>query len=139
MSSDTPPDALAPVSVSASPDSSAAPPPTTTPTTATPTMTTTTPMTMTKTAPKEKTVLSDEMQRVFRELVTCYDRHEWKRGVRTADRILEEFPTHGETVAMKGLIVHSLGAARRAEAHELAKLALRYDIRSHVCVLISAR
>jgi tetratricopeptide (TPR) repeat protein len=73
------------------------------------------------------------MQVVFRELVSAYDHRQWKKGVRAADRILEAFPTHGETVAMKGLIVHSMGAARKAEAHELCKLALRYDIRSHVC------
>jgi len=87
-----------------------------------------------KTAPAERRALSDEMQRVFsRELVPAYDQRQWKKGVKAADRILAEFPEHGETVAMKGLIVHSMGPARRAEAHELGKLALRYDIRSHVC------
>lgn len=79
-----------------------------------------------------KTELSKDQALLFREVVQCYDSRQYIKGVEVADRILEKVPTHGETIAMKGLIINSIGG-RKAEAHELAKLALRYDIKSHIC------
>jgi tetratricopeptide (TPR) repeat protein len=34
---------------------------------------------------------------------------------------------------MKGLILNQLGPTRKAEAYELAKKGLRYDLTSHIC------
>ena len=84
-------------------------------------------------APPERAALSPEGARLFRELVYHYEARQWKRGLKCADAILRVAPTHGETLAMKGLICNSMGSARKAEAHELVKLALKHDIRSHVC------
>lgn len=52
-------------------------------------------------------------------------------GLKTADQILRKKPEHGETLAMKALIINSLG--RTEEAFVLAKAALQHDLRSHVC------
>lgn len=76
--------------------------------------------------------LPKEISQTFREVVQYFETRQYTKGLEAADRILEKIPTHGDTVAMKGLIVNSIGG-RKAEAHELAKLALRYDIKSHIC------
>ena len=52
-------------------------------------------------------------------------------GLKAADQILRKNPNHGDTLAMKALIINSLG--RTEEAFTLAKLALRNDMKSHVC------
>jgi len=74
-----------------------------------------------------------DRDKLFREVVRLYETRQYKEGLRVADQILAASPTHGETLAMKGLICNVMGGDRKAEAHELAKLALRHDIRSHVC------
>ena len=52
-------------------------------------------------------------------------------GLKTADTILKKSPNHGETQAMKGLILNCLN--RKEEAYEMVKLGLRNDVRSHIC------
>lgn len=64
-------------------------------------------------------------------MVTCYEQKQYKRGVKSADAILKKHPDHGETQAMKGLILNCMG--QKEEAYELVKLGLRNDVRSHVC------
>lgn len=54
-----------------------------------------------------------------------------RAGLKVADQILRKRPDHGETLAMKALIINSLG--KTEEAFVLAKAALQHDIRSHVC------
>ena len=51
--------------------------------------------------------------------------------MKTAEQILRKNPKHGETLAMKALIINSQG--RTEEAFVMAKEALRYDMKSHVC------
>lgn len=68
---------------------------------------------------------------LFRSLVKCYEEKLYKKGVKNADIILKKHPDHGETQAMKGLILNCLN--RKEEAYELVKLGLRNDMRSHVC------
>ena len=52
------------------------------------------------------------------------------------------FPDHGETLAMKGLVINSIGGGgggsgavneRRDEAYELVRKGLKADLKSHVC------
>jgi len=50
-----------------------------------------------------------------------------------ADSVLKKFDNHGETLAMKGLTINSMPGKSKEEAHELVKLGLRNDMRSHVC------
>jgi N-alpha-acetyltransferase 15/16, NatA auxiliary subunit len=52
-------------------------------------------------------------------------------GIKVADQILRKNPNHGDTLAMKALIINSQG--RPEEAFVLAKVALRNDMKSHVC------
>lgn len=68
---------------------------------------------------------------MFRTLVNCYETKQYSKGLKTADLILKKCPNNGETQAMKGIILNSLG--RKEEAYELAKSGLRNDVRSHVC------
>lgn len=51
---------------------------------------------------------------------------------RRAPQILKKHPAHGETLAFKSLIVSNY-PERRQEAHDLAKAAIRADIKSHTC------
>jgi peptide alpha-N-acetyltransferase len=44
---------------------------------------------------------------------------------------LKKFPNHGETQAMKGLILNAM--EKKEEAYELVKSGIKNDIRSHVC------
>lgn len=55
----------------------------------------------------------------------------YKKGVKTADTILRKFPEHGETMAMKGLVLSHLD--RKTEAYDLVKRGLKANLRSHVC------
>ena len=54
-----------------------------------------------------------------------------KKGIKTADSILRKFPNHGETLAMKGLLLNCL--ERKEEAYDLVKRGVKANLRSHVC------
>ncbi|XRB11152.1 N-terminal acetyltransferase A complex auxiliary subunit NAA15 [Pseudoscourfieldia marina] len=88
----------------------------------------------------------------FKQIVRCYEMKQYKKGLKTADGILKKFPNHGETLAMKGLIINAssdnLGGggggggaasslasveAKKAEAYDLVRLGLKHDLKSHVC------
>lgn len=65
------------------------------------------------------------------QMVKLYEGRQYKKSVKACDAILKKHPNHGETTAMKGLNVFYMG--KKAEAYELTKLGLRYDLKSHVC------
>ena len=52
-------------------------------------------------------------------------------GLKAADQILRKSPDHGDTIAMKALIINSQGNTE--EAFALAKVALKHAMKSHVC------
>jgi tetratricopeptide (TPR) repeat protein len=52
-------------------------------------------------------------------------------GIKAAEQILRKYPNHGDTQAMKALILNSQGQGD--EAFTLCKLALKNDMRSHIC------
>lgn len=52
-------------------------------------------------------------------------------GLKAADQILRKSPDHGDTIAMKALIINSQGNSE--EAFALAKVALQKSMKSHVC------
>jgi peptide alpha-N-acetyltransferase len=52
-------------------------------------------------------------------------------GLKAAEQILKKNPKHGDTNAMKALILNSMG--KQDEAMALGKLALTYDMKSQVC------
>ena len=71
---------------------------------------------------------------IFGEVVRCYETKTYAKGVKLADSVLKKFPNHGETLAMKGLILgHMEGEpGKNAEGHALIKLAIKNDPTSHV-------
>jgi N-alpha-acetyltransferase 15/16, NatA auxiliary subunit len=69
---------------------------------------------------------------LFQIVVSCYDKRQYEKGIKTADNILKKFPNHGETQSMKALIYYNLG--RKTEGLELAKKGLEDDkMQSHLC------
>ncbi|EWM30147.1 tetratricopeptide repeat-containing protein [Nannochloropsis gaditana] len=75
--------------------------------------------------------LSKKEHDLFRSIVKFYETKQYKKGLKAADSILRKYPSHGETQAMKGLILNCM--ERKEEAYELVKQGLRNDVRSHVC------
>ena len=67
----------------------------------------------------------------FRSVVKCYETKQYKKGMKTADQILKKFPEHGETLAMKGLILNCM--EKKAEAFELVRKGLKVHLKSYVC------
>ncbi|KAI9851822.1 MAG: hypothetical protein M1838_002680 [Thelocarpon superellum] len=75
--------------------------------------------------------LSSKDASLSRQVMRLYDLKQYKKGVKVADQILRKNPNHGETLAMKALIINSQG--RSEEAFVMAKEALRHDMKSQVC------
>lgn len=62
-----------------------------------------------------------------------YEDKQYKKGLKDADKILRtpKFCEHGETLAMKGLILSCMD--KKEEGYEFARRGLRNNLRSHVC------
>ncbi|KAL3476367.1 NMDA receptor-regulated protein 1-domain-containing protein [Aspergillus californicus] len=68
---------------------------------------------------------------LFRQVVRHYENKQYKKGIKTAEQILRKNPSHGDTIAMKALIMSNQG--QQEEAFALAKEALKNDMKSHIC------
>ena len=68
---------------------------------------------------------------LFKLIVTCYETKQYPKGLKNAENILKKYPNHGETLAMKGLIMNCMN--KKDEAYDLVKLGLKNDLKSHVC------
>lgn len=70
---------------------------------------------------------------IFKKILKCYEQKQYKNGLKLAKQILSnpKFADHGETLAMKGLILNSLGC--KDDAYDHVKRGLRSDLKSHVC------
>ncbi|RDW94165.1 peptide alpha-N-acetyltransferase complex A subunit NAT1 [Aspergillus mulundensis] len=75
--------------------------------------------------------LSSKDASLFRQVVRHYENKQYKKGIKTADQVLRKNPTHGDTLAMKALIMSNQG--EQQEAFALAKEALKNDMKSHIC------
>lgn len=75
--------------------------------------------------------LNPKDQSNFRAVVRAYEDKQYKRGLKTADSILKKNPKHGDTMAMKALILNAQG--KTEEAFALGKEALTVDMKSHIC------
>ncbi|KAJ5596707.1 N-terminal acetyltransferase A complex subunit n.t1.c1 [Penicillium hetheringtonii] len=75
--------------------------------------------------------LNSKDQSLFRQVVRNFEQKQYKKGIKTADQVLRKNPKHGDTQAMKALIMSHLGQLE--EAFVLAKEALRNDMKSHIC------
>uniref|UniRef100_A0A1I7UK25 TPR_REGION domain-containing protein n=1 Tax=Caenorhabditis tropicalis TaxID=1561998 RepID=A0A1I7UK25_9PELO len=69
----------------------------------------------------------------FKKIVKSYEQKQYKTGLKFAKQILSTpgFTEHGETLAMKGLILNCMGKCQ--EAQECVKKGLKSDLRSYVC------
>lgn len=68
---------------------------------------------------------------LFKVIVKSYETKQYKKGLKAADSILKKFPKHGETLAMKGLILNCMD--RKTDAYKLVHEGLTADLKSHVC------
>jgi len=73
--------------------------------------------------PKEATL--------FKSIVKHYETKQYKKGLKAADTVLKKFPEHGETLAMKGLLLNCVD--KKTEAYELVRRGVKQDIKSQVC------
>lgn len=76
-------------------------------------------------------VLGAKEKSLFHQLPRLYEDKNYRRALKTADTILKRHPDHGETLAMKGLILNCMD--RKKEAYELVKKGLKHDISSPIC------
>jgi tetratricopeptide (TPR) repeat protein len=75
--------------------------------------------------------LTSREQTLFRTVIKNYEDKHYKKGLKAAEQILKKNPKHGDTMAMKGLIINAMGQPE--EAFALAKQALALDMKSHIC------
>lgn len=75
--------------------------------------------------------LSTREGNLFRQVVRNYEEKQYKRGLKAAEQILKKNPKHGDTMAMKALILNAQG--KTDEAFALGKEALTVDMKSHIC------
>ena len=76
--------------------------------------------------PPKKVQLGTRERSLFARLIQEYETKKYKLAVKTADAILAKAPEHGETVAIKGLVLFSMH--EREEGLRLTKLGVRYDL-----------
>ncbi|GHJ85614.1 hypothetical protein NliqN6_2016 [Naganishia liquefaciens] len=78
---------------------------------------------------------------LFKTLLQQYELKQYKKGIKAADQILKKAPNHGETLALKALILHSSlphnhptasSQPKGEEVDHLIEAALRKDPYSHI-------
>lgn len=75
--------------------------------------------------------LNSRESNLFRSVIKYYEDKQYKRGLKAAEQILKKNPKHGDTVAMKALIINAQG--QTDQAFTLAKEALTLAMKSHIC------
>ncbi|KAL1952688.1 hypothetical protein VTO42DRAFT_4451 [Malbranchea cinnamomea] len=75
--------------------------------------------------------LSSKDASLFRQVVRHCENKQFKKGLKAAEQILKKNPNHGDTQAMKALMLSYTGQLE--EAFALAKVALKNDMKSHIC------
>ncbi|VDK83546.1 unnamed protein product [Cylicostephanus goldi] len=70
---------------------------------------------------------------LFKKIIKSYEQKKYRFGLKYARTILSNpnFAEHGETLAMKGLILNCMG--KQQEAQECVKRGLKADLKSYVC------
>ena len=81
-------------------------------------------------ASREQTLPAKEAA-LFRQIVKFYETKQYKKGIKAADQVLRKHAEHGETLAMKGLILNC--QEKKEDAYELVRRGLKSDLKSHVC------
>ncbi|WBW75056.1 NatA N-acetyltransferase complex regulatory subunit Naa15 [Schizosaccharomyces osmophilus] len=67
----------------------------------------------------------------FRTALKCYETRQYKKGLKAIESVIEKHPEHGESIALKGILLHSLGQIK--EGYENVRCGLRHDVASGVC------
>ncbi|KAI4280349.1 MAG: hypothetical protein L6R38_004532 [Xanthoria sp. 2 TBL-2021] len=75
--------------------------------------------------------LGSKERSLFKQVVEHYEAKHFKKGIKAANQILSKNPNHGDTQAMKALIMNAQGNSD--EAFVLCKAALKNAMKSHVC------
>ena len=81
--------------------------------------------------PKRAAPLPTKERGLFVRLLTEYETKKHRLALKTADAILKRVPEHGETLAIKGLVLFTMH--EREEGLRLAKLGVRCDLSSFIC------
>ncbi|BFZ64807.1 hypothetical protein YB2330_005960 [Saitoella coloradoensis] len=85
------------------------------------------------TKPNPNRALTHSQSLLFRETLQHYEHKRYRQALKCIDTILRRSPTHGETLAMKGLCLNALDPVnRKEEAYELVRKGVRCDLTSHV-------
>ncbi|PVV03676.1 hypothetical protein BB560_001834 [Smittium megazygosporum] len=69
-------------------------------------------------------------QTQFKEALKFFETKEYKKGLKTVDLILKKTPTHGESLALKGLFLVNLG--RKEEGYNFVKDGIKQNISSSI-------
>ncbi|KAI5478629.1 hypothetical protein MNV49_004771 [Pseudohyphozyma bogoriensis] len=83
-------------------------------------------------AAKSNRYLPSKEAGLFKQVLQQYETKEWKKGLKTAETILKSYPEHGETLAMRGLLLANAHPDRKAEGYDLIKEGCRKDVGSHI-------
>lgn len=67
----------------------------------------------------------------FRSALKLYESKQYKKALKTAEGVLKKHPEHGETLAVKGLVLYFMG--KKDEGYESIKKGLDNDPTSYVC------
>lgn len=77
--------------------------------------------------------LASKEASLFRSVVKLYESKQYKKAIKAANLVLKSNAEHGETLAMKGLVINCMNDERKLEAFELVRRGLRHNMMSHVC------
>ncbi|CUG21331.1 N-acetyltransferase subunit Nat1, putative [Bodo saltans] len=75
--------------------------------------------------------LPPKEQKLFDQMSKQFDNRDYAKAIRTADTILAAVPEHGETLAMKGLTLHTMD--KKEEGIALVKAGVAKAMRSGIC------
>ena len=83
-------------------------------------------------ASRDAQVLPTKEASLFRQVVKYYETKQYKKALKAADSVLKKYPEHGETLAMKGLVINGIDASRKEESYELARRGIKHNLKSHI-------
>ncbi|KAJ2616185.1 hypothetical protein H4S08_000890 [Coemansia sp. RSA 1365] len=75
-------------------------------------------------------VLPHKEQALFRSALKLYETRQYKKGLKTSEQILKKFPSHGESLAVKGMFLAHMD--RKEEGYENIKRGLEINPKSSI-------
>lgn len=74
--------------------------------------------------------LDSKQATLFKNLVKFYETKQYKKGLKQADKLLEQKPNHAESMAMKAIFLYFTGDKK--EGFDLSKKALMKNLKSDI-------